>query len=859
MSAKYSFNKIEKFLCFISQALKLITSRESFFVTVQIITAIDVIISAIGAHFDDNASVANILMHWKVVVVFLYFTESIMIVLADGIRNALRKNSFVYNTLVTFLAFLDITLHITAGWRLICVSIIRGINLINFFKFSKFWTQISSIVHSFIYSIKGVLSLTVFLMTILIIYSLLGNQMFGRNYNIDKKDPQCLGSFETFPEALLLTFVLLTGDGWTKVMMCTRNLSTSATHHIITVLVFLSFVIFGNFIMMNIFLSIIIDTLTNEFEKSQLDLLEEVTKTSNGSKKWRILKCCFANNRQKTIDFRNSENLPPMNESLFIDLTELDDQTLHICTPSIGLHQSKINGAVSSLVKYKYASQMSVLDVMESNNISHNNPLPSCLLKGKSRTPQTKKRCSNLLDVTVGANDIKSNKKLHHSTKAFISNGSKCSNNFYVTHSQLSPVDYDIRTVNGSLYLNADTTDNFSYPDKVDRRLHNGTQPLAFFSASSNGHVTNLTRSNFVSQTSSIDATEAIKAPPNISLTAVMESNKITPKSPLPPDLEKARNRSIMLKNRCSNLLEIVSSTDRFESHQQVHRKYSDVSNAHSCNTNYCTPQSHLSLADPIGSNMKITKGSVDQIQNHNSLVIQSLTPSLHCSLNDIESRSVSANSSNTTNQLNIEGKSNTLQDMKLNLFELVPLNTVTDLNQNIEKKNSMLVNGDIALQTLMNPVIKIEGESQKEVSISTPSGCFQRHPTQKYERSYEEIENEMPNHKSFFLLDTDSKFRKVIWRLVNSPRFNHVNTFFIIASSFQLAMEDPYPKDPNKETIMFCLEYLFTGNIHFSTLVVGNVSLTNKVDAKKSEKSMQWTAADTLKSLSAHIFFMKV
>ena len=83
-------------------------------------------------------------------------------------------------------------------------------SLIRMFKHTRVWPQLSLLIKSFFKSVKGTFGLMIVLVIVLSIFALLGHQLFAKNDgSMDIRN-----NFNTFGSSFLMTFVLLTGDGW---------------------------------------------------------------------------------------------------------------------------------------------------------------------------------------------------------------------------------------------------------------------------------------------------------------------------------------------------------------------------------------------------------------------------------------------------------------------------------------------------------------------------------------------------------------------------------------------------------------------------------------------------------------------
>uniref|UniRef100_A0AAY4E4G3 Voltage-dependent L-type calcium channel subunit alpha n=1 Tax=Denticeps clupeoides TaxID=299321 RepID=A0AAY4E4G3_9TELE len=97
------------------------------------------------------------------------------------------------------------------------ISVLRCVRLLRIFKVTRHWTALSNLVASLLNSMKSIASLLLLLFLFLIIFALLGMQLFGGKFNFDEAQTK-RSTFDAFPQALLTCFQILTGEDWNVVM-----------------------------------------------------------------------------------------------------------------------------------------------------------------------------------------------------------------------------------------------------------------------------------------------------------------------------------------------------------------------------------------------------------------------------------------------------------------------------------------------------------------------------------------------------------------------------------------------------------------------------------------------------------------
>ncbi|KAK3539348.1 hypothetical protein QTP70_003835 [Hemibagrus guttatus] len=99
------------------------------------------------------------------------------------------------------------------------ISVLRCVRLLRIFKVTRHWTALSNLVASLLNSMKSIASLLLLLFLFLIIFALLGMQLFGGKFNFDETQTK-RSTFDAFPQALLTCFQLF--DIYIYISKCLR-------------------------------------------------------------------------------------------------------------------------------------------------------------------------------------------------------------------------------------------------------------------------------------------------------------------------------------------------------------------------------------------------------------------------------------------------------------------------------------------------------------------------------------------------------------------------------------------------------------------------------------------------------------
>uniref|UniRef100_A0A3Q3Q6R8 Voltage-dependent L-type calcium channel subunit alpha n=1 Tax=Monopterus albus TaxID=43700 RepID=A0A3Q3Q6R8_MONAL len=163
------------------------------------------------------------------------------------------------------------------------ISVFRCVRLLRIFKVTRHWASLSNLVASLLNSMKSIASLLLLLFLFIIIFSLLGMQLFGGKFNFDETMTK-RSTFDNFPQALLTVFQILTGEDWNTVMYDgIMAYGGPASSGMVVCIYFIILFICGNYILLNVFLAIAVDNLADAESLNTAQKEEEEAKKRKNS------------------------------------------------------------------------------------------------------------------------------------------------------------------------------------------------------------------------------------------------------------------------------------------------------------------------------------------------------------------------------------------------------------------------------------------------------------------------------------------------------------------------------------------------------------------------------------------------
>ncbi|KAG5282161.1 hypothetical protein AALO_G00052880 [Alosa alosa] len=196
------------------------------------------------------------------ILLTLFAIEMVMKMYAFGLLAYFMSILNRFDCFVVVVGILEIIL-VTAGVMTpLGISVMRCMRLLRIFKLTKHWTSLNNLIASLLNSVRSIACLLLLLFLFIVIFALLGMQVFGGKFNFPDGVVR-RSNFNNFPQALISVFQVLTGEDWDAIMY--DGVMSHGGPTFPGILVSIYFVILyvcGNFILLNVFLAIAVDNLT---------------------------------------------------------------------------------------------------------------------------------------------------------------------------------------------------------------------------------------------------------------------------------------------------------------------------------------------------------------------------------------------------------------------------------------------------------------------------------------------------------------------------------------------------------------------------------------------------------------------
>ena len=139
------------------------------------------------------------------------------------------------------------------------VRIIRTFRVLRVARILKSMQSMQIIIEVISKSVSSFFYLFMLLLLFIFIYTLLGMQLFGGSFNFKDGIPR--SNFDSFNNAFITVFQLLTMEGWQEVLY---DWMRSEVNNIISIIYLLSWIFLGNYMLINLILAIIMHSFSEE-------------------------------------------------------------------------------------------------------------------------------------------------------------------------------------------------------------------------------------------------------------------------------------------------------------------------------------------------------------------------------------------------------------------------------------------------------------------------------------------------------------------------------------------------------------------------------------------------------------------
>uniref|UniRef100_G3P9X4 Voltage-dependent calcium channel type A subunit alpha-1 n=1 Tax=Gasterosteus aculeatus aculeatus TaxID=481459 RepID=G3P9X4_GASAC len=251
-------------------SIRRVVKTHTFYWTVLGLVALNTLCVAI-VHHNQPLWLSNFLYYAEFLFLALFLTEMFLKMYSLGPRLYFHSSFNCFDCSVIVGSIFEVLWGFFRPGTSFGISVLRALRLLRIFKITKYWASLRNLVVSLMNSMKSIISLIFLLFLFILVFALLGMQLFGGRFIFEDYTPT---NFDTFPAAIMTVFQILTGEDWNEVMYNGIRSQGGVKSGMWSSIYFIVLTLFGNYTLLNVFLAIAVDNLANA---------QELTKEAQGS------------------------------------------------------------------------------------------------------------------------------------------------------------------------------------------------------------------------------------------------------------------------------------------------------------------------------------------------------------------------------------------------------------------------------------------------------------------------------------------------------------------------------------------------------------------------------------------------
>ncbi|KAM9761418.1 voltage-dependent R-type calcium channel subunit alpha-1E [Menidia menidia] len=243
-------------------SIRRVVKTHTFYWTVLGLVALNTLCVAI-VHHNQPVWLSNFLYYAEFLFLALFLTEMFLKMYSLGPRLYFHSSFNCFDCSVIVGSIFEVLWGFFRPGTSFGISVLRALRLLRIFKITKYWASLRNLVVSLMNSMKSIISLIFLLFLFIVVFALLGMQLFGGRFIFEDYTPT---NFDTFPAAIMTVFQILTGEDWNEVMYNGIRSQGGVKSGMWSSIYFIVLTLFGNYTLLNVFLAIAVDNLANAQE-----------------------------------------------------------------------------------------------------------------------------------------------------------------------------------------------------------------------------------------------------------------------------------------------------------------------------------------------------------------------------------------------------------------------------------------------------------------------------------------------------------------------------------------------------------------------------------------------------------------
>jgi Ion transport protein len=211
----------------------------------------------------------------NLVLSFIFIIEMVIKLLGYGLKGYFMDSFNIFDCVIVISTIVDICISFISGGDIggSALTALRAFRLLRVFKLAKTWKKLHYLLTTIGRTLKDVATFSVLLALFMFTYTLMGLELFGYKARFDSSGNVDLenGSspvynFDTFINAFTTVFIILTNDSWQGMYYNHHRIGSNISATIF----FISLVLIGQKILLNVFLAILLENFDQSSIKEKI-------------------------------------------------------------------------------------------------------------------------------------------------------------------------------------------------------------------------------------------------------------------------------------------------------------------------------------------------------------------------------------------------------------------------------------------------------------------------------------------------------------------------------------------------------------------------------------------------------------
>jgi len=204
------------------------------------------------------------LNNFNLALTAIFIAEMVLKLFGLGIHRYFQDNFNCFDFFVVISSIVELAIIPSNGSNRGSLSALRAVRLFRLFKLARSWKDMRKILNTLAVALGSMGPLCVIWVMFMYIFALLGMQFFGGRFRYFKTDYPRSNFDNFFPQddgigAFVTTFQIISTENWNVIMY--NSIMSESSHtglRAVRALIPIAIVVFGNYIIMNLFISILL-------------------------------------------------------------------------------------------------------------------------------------------------------------------------------------------------------------------------------------------------------------------------------------------------------------------------------------------------------------------------------------------------------------------------------------------------------------------------------------------------------------------------------------------------------------------------------------------------------------------------